>query len=565
MMHRFLALLFLTACAASPPPPPSPARPPTSTSTSTLDGLLRDAWAKAGETPAARADDATFLRRAYVDIVGTVPPVDVTRRFLADRTPDKRQRLVDALLADPAYAVHWMNYWDDVLMGRDVRANAVDRIAFRRWLHARFAENAPWDRVVRDLVAATGENGDGGRKIRGPMFGPPPEADDDPSVNGAVNWTLKFEQTPQDLGGSAARTFLGVQIQCAQCHDHKTEAWKQDDFRRFSNAFFHVKAEPVDRGPKGNVRRVEVVDFPVAAPRFAKNPELSPIVHAKATALDGTDLDKGVGTRKALAAWMTSKQNPWFAKAYVNRMWGHFLGRGFYDPVDDMRASNPPVAPEILDRLAADFAAHGFDARWLVRTICATEAYQLAAGKGSDLWARFHLVPLGPEELLNAVVRVTGLEGTAEKAGVKDVAALRSALTKEYSFLFDVDEEDDEPDYEGTVSQALALSNGALVTQATRALPGSALQEILAGPGTDAEKLDALVLRVLARPATPAERERWLAAVHAPQPEASAEAGAPRAKGPLDRLGKKRGGGGAPAWEDLLWALLNSSEFTFNH
>ncbi|MDF2695433.1 MAG: hypothetical protein K0S65_3816 [Labilithrix sp.] len=552
--------------------------------------MLRDEWKRAGVVPAARADDATFLRRIYVDIVGTVPPPDVTTRFLADAAPDKRARLVDTLLASPDYAEHWMNYWDDVLMGRDARGNLVDRMAFRYWLRGRFAANAPWDRIVSDLVSATGQNGMGGPRVKVPPLAmtPPsstPDADDDDdlaSINGAVNWTLRFEQNPQDLGGSASRVFLGVQIQCAQCHDHKTESWKQDDFRRFSSAFFRSKVEPIDRGkPMGSLKRVELADAPTAPPRFAKNAELGPIVRAKATALDGTNLENGAGTRKALAAWMTAKDNRWFARAFVNRMWGHFLGRGFHDPVDDMRSSNPATAPELLDRIAVDFAAHDFDIKHLVRTICATEAYNLAATANptqsnktdpeNKLWARFHLVPLGPEELLNAVFRVTDLERTAQKAGIKDVEALRTSVLRQYAFVFDTDEESDEQDYTGTIAQALALLNGALSGQGSRALPGSTVGDVASGPGTDAEKVDALAVRVLARHATTEERDRWALYVAGADARAADAAKTSKPskgkKTPLDRLSNRR----SPetpkvsAYEDVLWSMLNSSEFTFNH
>jgi hypothetical protein len=558
MRTSFLFFVLLAACggaAASPPKtPPAPTAAAAVVSKeqkaqafapASIDTALRDAWKAGGVTPAPRADDATFIRRAYVDIVGTVPTPEATTKFIADASPDKRAKLVEELLASPAYPEHWMNYWDDVLMGRENKGPLVDRIAFRYWLRARFEANAPWDRMVRDLVAAKGQNSVGGPKSKGPGLAmqvplgttiDKEDADELAKVNGAVNWTLRFEQAPQDLAGNASRVFLGVQIQCAQCHDHKTEKWKQDDFRKFASSFLHSKVEPIEDKDKKLIRRVDLVDIPRVAPRFAKNPETAPIAKMTPTALDGTDLAKGEGTRQALAAWMTAKENPWFAKAFVNRMWGHFLGRGFIDPVDDIRPSNPATMPELLDKIAADFVAHDFDVKHLVRTITATEAYQLSATKteaGTDpenkLWSRFHLVPLGPEELLNALIGVTG---------VKRLEQQRMQLVRQYAFLFEVDETDDTPDYSGTVSQALALLNGPLTAQGAKALPASALSGVLAMPGDDAARIDALTLRVLARPATATEREKWAAYV------------------------KK---GGKKAYEDVLWAMLNSSEFVFNH
>ena len=600
LLGALVAASVVAACgsapAVAPPKVPAPVAPVAQRAATkqptfgadAIDAALREAWQKQALTPAPRADDATFVRRAYVDIVGTIPTPDATTAFVASTAPDKRQKLVDSLLASPEYAEHWMNYWDDVLMGRETKGPVVDRMAFRYWLRARFEANAPWDRMVRDLVSATGQNSIGGARVKVPQaMSVPlgttvPKGDEDAAdlekINGAVNWTLRFEGTPQDLAGNASRIFLGVQIQCAQCHDHKTEKWKQTDFRSFASAFLHHRVEPIDRGkPMGNTKRVEVVDLGKVAQRFAKNADVAPIVQSKATALDGTDLEKGEGTRKALAAWMTARENPWFAKAFVNRMWGHFLGRGFYDPVDDMRAVNTPTMPELLDKIAADWVQHDYDIPYLIRTICATEAYQLAASANAKpdpentYWTRFHLVPLGPEELLNSLLRATDLESAAKKAGIQNMDALRLQLVRQYAFLFDTDETDDVPDYSGTVTQALSLLNGQLVGQGARAIPGSALDDVLAKPGDDGSKIDALVLRVLSRKPTDAERTKWVNYVQiaGKTPRATIpppKRGGPGA-GPLGRLGNRVPPVDArrAAYEDVMWALLNSSEFVFNH
>ncbi len=533
-----------------------------------VDAALREAWKRAGVVPAPRADDATFLRRVTLDVTGTIPTPEAVTAFLESRDPDKRKKVVEALVASPAYAEHWATYWDDVLMGRGRMGAAVDRAAFHEWLKSAFAAHTPWDRVVRDLVAATGRNsaiGDEGESA---------------PVNGAVNWTLRFRDAPQDLAGNASRVFLGVQIQCAQCHDHKTEAWKQDDFRSFASAFLRARVEQVSPKTMGT-KQLVLSDEEKVPPRLAKNADLAPVAKARPRGLDGTDLEAGKDTRRSLATWMTSPENPWFAKAIVNRMWGHFLGRGFTDPVDDVRPSNPVVLPEVLDALAKDFVAHGFDLGHLVKTICATEAYQLSASAAAKpdpenkLWARFHLVPLGAEEMLNAVVRATRIEDAAQKAGVQRTEQLRAQLDKQMGFLFDVDEEDDTPDYEGTVSQVLALVNGNLVGNGSRAVPGSAVAQVLASSASDEEKIEKLALQILSRKPNELERSLWLAYVSDPS---RPRAPAPNAPGP--RGNPKRGGGGPlarldgkptatdpkrAAYEDLVWAWLNSSEFTFNH
>jgi hypothetical protein len=564
--------------------------------------MIAAEWQKDGITPAPAADDATYLRRAYVDIVGTTPPPDVVKAFVADASPDKRKKLVDKLLASPEYAEHWMNYWDDVLMGRETRGNVVDRMAFRQWLRGKFQANAPWNSIVFELVSATGQNSTGGPRAK--LASAMPIVDDKErdeeaaaeGVNGAVNYALRFQDAPQDYAGSSSRTFLGVQIQCAQCHDHKTEKWKQEDFRKMASAFLHLRLRQVDQGKgmNGEIRRVDLLDFKNVMPRVGNNPETVAITHAKATALDGTDLDKGDDTRKALAKWMTGPENPWFAKAIVNRMWGHFLGRGFVDPVDDIRPSNPTTMPELLDALAADFVAHGYDLKYLTALIASTRTYGLAASgttaetaakadPENKLWWRFRLVPLGPEELLNAIMRATNVDEAARRAGVQNMAQLRFQLVRAFTFLFDVDEEFDSHDYEGTVTQALTLLNGNLVNYGVRAIPGAALTDILAQSHTDQDAINAVYLRVLARKATDDEMTNALEYV---QNAHTGGAGTGGQTGPLAAGGKKTAGKKKPqgdplgrlgnknptttdprraAFEDLNWALLNSSEFLFNH
>jgi hypothetical protein len=390
-----------------------------------VDARLREVWRAVGVEPNGAADDATWLRRLWIDVAGTLPPPDDVRAFLADASAGKRARAIDALLASPRWADHWTAYWDDVWMGRDTRSPDVDGGAFRAWLHDAFARNEPWNQVATELLTAVGRNSTG-RSHR--------EADADegrdgaaPGVQGAVNWTLKYQEAPQDLAGAASRTLLGVQIQCAQCHDHKTEKWTQGDFQRFAAAFVRTRLEPVEARSMGSIRAVDVSEIRRAAPRYVngkKGMDLGSIVQARPTALDGTALghggegDRGDGNggevREDLARWVTGPQNPWFARALVNRMWGHFMGRGFVDPVDDLRPSNAPVAPALLDALAADFVGSGYDLKHLVGVIVGSAAYAVSAAPPGEasakadpeakLWGRFRVTPLGPEELLDSVI-----------------------------------------------------------------------------------------------------------------------------------------------------------------
>jgi hypothetical protein len=584
---------------------------------SKVDEMIRAEWAKGGIVPAAPVDDARFLRRVYLDVVGTIPPPEVVTSFAADPRPDKRARMVESLLASPAYAEHWATYWTDTLIGQ-VQEPVVDKGAFRRWLAGRFSANAPWNQLTTELLTAQGVSGEGGPRYGGPSSdaGAAPMVDDPASaspsgpVNGAVNWFVKYKDTPQDLAGSASRILLGVQIQCAQCHDHKTEKWKQEDFRGFASCFMRTRTEVLDKDKVMGMKRVDVVDIGRPLPRFLKNPELTVFTQAPPRALDGTDLSRTPDPRQALASWITSPNNPWFSQAIVNRMWGHFLGRGFINPIDDIRPSNPVSAPAVLAQISADFQAQGYDLKRLIRLITSTQVYQLssspragvaaaAMAEQDKLWPRFRLEPLGPEELLNSLMDATGVEATLRAAGKFDVERIRYLLSTAYSYLFDVDEEFDQTDFEGTISQALALLNGRLVGGGTSDVPGSAIDQILARPGTDADKIEALYLRTVSRRPTPEESDyfvRYVNEPHAADVEPPAPGGAPGGgAGPLARLralkgqaqgGKKKAGpnlaGPDPlgrlelrdartvdpkrrGFEDVFWALLNSSEFTFNH
>ncbi len=524
-----------------------------------IDGRLERAWTQEGLKPATLCDDATFLRRASLDITGRIPAPGEVKAFLADRDPGKRAKAVDRLLDSPAYADFWTGYWDRVLLGRGVRANQVDRGAFDAWLRARFAANAPWDAMVRDLVAATGRSSAGDRpKVRPGGFTQVEPGATEAGVNGAVNWTLKYLRSPQDLGGAAARTFLGVQIQCAQCHDHKTEPWKAADFKAWTSSFAMIRAVPVERGrtlAPGQLRRFDLVETPRIAFAPPKAEEARAYLESPPRALDGTRLPQDATRRRALTAWMTDPKNPWFAQALTNRLWAHFLGRGFVEPFDDLRPSNPPRMPDLFQALSADFADHGFDLKHLIRVITASRAYQREAGgvegdRADALWSRQHLKPLAPEVLLDALVDATGLGPVFERVAGERQDRMKQNLLRQFVVLFDVDEDREQEDFQGTISQALMLLNGRITQDGTRSIPGTAVERALGLPD-DRSRIEALYLRALGRPPRPEEMARWMAFLAAKRPAPGPAGGAPEPR--------------AQALGDLLWCLLNTSEFSFNH
>jgi hypothetical protein len=542
-----------------------------------IDSAVRAEWRRRHITPAPTCDDATFVRRASLDLSGRIPTAERVRAFLADRRPDKRARLVDELLAAPSYADHFASELESLWIDRRGGANQLfDRGAFHRYLVGELERNRPWHELVHDLLAATGQNSSGGVAAK---RGEAPTGPPDPAIHPAVNWLLQYDRRPQDLAGAVARLFLGLRIQCAQCHDHPDGHYTRNNFRALVAPFLYLDVVPVDTGKTMGIRRVLVADGQRPHPRGESSEELRTIAKTWPRALDGTDLQLGsAGPRQALADWVTSPRNRAFARAAVNRIWGRLLGHGFVDPVDDFRAGNPAVLPDLLDRLSDDFVARGEDLKQLVRTICATQAYQLAsasaqahAAVGERVWQSFALRPLGADELADSIVVATGLDATLAGFDPDRQVRIKRLIATQVGFLFDIDESIAPRAFEGTIPQALLLLNGSLVASGTHTLPSGTLAQLLSALATDDERIETLYLRALSRRPTPAERLRWLAFVNAPPPPVATAPLTPAGAAPsaLDRLaGKPAGRLLSPkqaAYEDLLWALVNSSEFMFQH
>ncbi len=555
-----------------------------------IDRVLAKAWSDKGITPSGGVDDATFLRRATIDIVGRIPTSAEVRAFLDDTAPDKRARAVDRLLASPEHDRHMARTWESILLGNEVKNRVVDRAALRNWLERKFVANAPWDSIVREIVTAEGRSSLGGaRRPAAAMIDDPDRAGEEAAsgISGPANYFVRFAKSPQDLAGNTSRAFLGVQIQCAQCHDHKTEAWKQSDFRSFASAMSRVAIQPVDR-TKGQMGVFEVTDARRAPRRLMRDEELRAIAQAEPRALDGTSFDDAEDVREALGTWMTSRQNPWFSRAIANRVWAEMFGAGLVEPVDDLRPNNPAVVPEALDLLAEGFEASGYDLDYLYRTIANTSAYARAveAGKESPraaLFSRSALRPLAGDVLLDSLFVATDLEKILDDRAPAKADLLKAGLRRKLRFTFEDDTESNGTSYDGTLQQALFSMNGALPIAATSVAPSTVLESLV--KKSDDEAITELWLRTFSRKPTAAEIEEAKAFLAKPHEPAGGEAAATpdeprgkRGKGKAKgKAGRLQGAGTLPpaamrstaktdrerGYEDLFWALLNASELHF--
>lgn len=559
-----------------------------------VNAELRAAWQSAGLSPASEADDSTFLRRVTLDLTGVVPTATETKAFQSSVHADKRQRLVRRLLSSARYVQHWTNYWDELLMGPPTQrglGKRVDRMAFRRWLYAQLAADRPYDAWVRELLTASGQNSSGGRPDLSQWDLDNAQAiARSEGVNGAVNFLIRHGQKPQNLAGQVASRFLGVQIQCAECHDHPSEKWTQRQFQQFTASFMHSGVRGIDRGRVEGLRRMELVDFDVSDARerrqVARRVKRSGYSDEQPITLDGAPLADDVSRRAALARWMTERQNPWFAQALVNRIWATLLGRGFVHPVEAFGQSSESTkiaSPEILRLLTNDFVDKKMSLRELLKTICLSDAYGRSAhgGDGSEnsyaLWHRFRPRAMNASQLLDSLVEVGQIRPLMEDLVGDRYARIKFNLRQRFTFTFSGEDDDVVDDtFTGTVPQALMLLNGVVAGGASAALRGSALGAIRNEPGTTQDKVGALYRLALSRLPRADELAFWnrylgdTAASTAATRQLSRErTGNGRPRGPLGRLYRMRQlkdfSPADEAYEDMLWVLLNSNEFFFIH
>jgi len=493
-----------------------------------IDQLIAAGWHSNGDVkPSPLTGDGAFLRRLSLDVTGKIPLVSDARRFLDDGHPEKRFQAIDRLLDSPGYATHFTNIWRDLLLP-EANADFQKRffqVSMERWLKAKLSENTSYDQMVRELLTLPltekADNRFYARLYNG-QGKPNP-----------MTFYMAKAGKAEDLAASVARTFLGVRIECAQCHDHPVGKWKREDFWGTASFFAGINR---NLGENNFQPLSEVADR-----REMAIPNTERV--ASARFLDGKEprWKFKVGARETLADWMTARDNPFLARALVNRMWAHFFGVGIVDPVDDMSDLHSPSHPELLDELAREFVAHDFDLKFLVRAITGSKTYQLSSTGDSDLrlFARMPLKGLTTDQLYDSLLVVTGTKENMDRR--QRVFAMN---TPRQDFMDKFATQDRPTEYQTSIPQALTLMNNKLIVDATHPERGEVLGAVAnASFMSTKAKIETLFLASLSRKPTPEE---------------------------LDRLTRYVEKGGAASSEkkalgDVFWALLNSTEFLFNH
>jgi hypothetical protein len=475
-----------------------------------IDAYVAAAWSP-NTQPAPVADDAEFFRRVHLDLAGRIPSVTEVRDFLDDDRPDKRRLWVDRILvADPddssyrsAYINHFADVWRAWLLARTDQQAQAQQPELHTWLRRRLKDNAGYDRLVRDLLTQPLGNNPGGG-----------------GEGSAAVFYQANEFKPPNLAGSTARLFLGVTIECAQCHNHPFNQWTRTQFWEYAALFTDMP----NQGQGGKPAKRGEIKIP--GDRLVK-----------ARYLDGKEPQwkDSAGTRPTLAAWMTTAENPYFARAGTNRLWTYFFGNPLADAGDRPTEARPAAHKELLDELARQFVAHKYDMKFLIRAITASRAYQRTSAvthpsqQDPRLFARMPLRGLSPEQLFDSLAEATEYQGV----GPGDPPPGRGQFTERFPA------QEQRTDYQTSILQALYLMNNEFIADRTNLEKNRTLATLAAQRTSTARKVESLYLVVLSRKPRPGEQERFVQYVDKGDPK--------------------------KALADVFWVLLNSPEFILNH
>ena len=597
-----IALVSLYGAAAS-------AQPSELETARTVDEQLARHFADNGVAPTGLVSDEDFLRRVSLDLAGVLPAPHEVTLFGLNPEADKRSHRIDALLDSQDYARNWGSYWKDVVMTRATEQRIrLSQPAFHRWLTDQFANNRPWDEMTRDLLTATGSV----------------------SEEGATGLIFAHTGQPQELAAEVSRIFLGIQMSCADCHDHPTDAWTREQFHQFAAFFPRLSVRPetpgeirtfavtsadflerqqsrrrqvspeqyfrvMDRNRDGKLAKSEArgqlaerFDQVLAVADKNSDGFLSPTEAAQARAQQQNNPQPGRGSaeyympdlddpaaqgtlmqpaffipgvpaprlqfgsddlvrRSVLADYVTSPQNPWFARAFVNRIWSEMLGQGFFMPIDDMGPERSAVFTDVLDTLANGFVRSGYDVKWLFRTIANTQAYQRQLSPAESAAADVPFAAAVPtrlrsDQIYNAITQVLGTPGIGNMAGGRRRGMLGERGDRldpaqvAFGQLFGFDPSTPQADLLGNVPQALFMMNSAQIANLTRGTGYTRLGTILREFADDRDALQELYLLVFCR--VPSARELE-----------------------ITREFIQETGNRATAYEDVMWSLMNSTEF----
>ena len=495
-----------------------------------IDDLVLDKLKKLNIAPSSLATDSTFIRRAYLDAAGILPSAEEVEDFLADRSSDKRHKLVAKLLQRDEFVDYWAYKWSDVMLVSSRKLGPASMWAFYNWIRDSVKENKPWDQFARDIFTSSGSTRE----------------------NGALNYFL-LHKDPIDLAETTTEAFLGQRITCARCHNHPLEKWTQKQYYQMVNLFTRVG---VKNGGDGFQMVFAKTSGDIQHPRLLRALAPAP--------LDGTplSLDSQEDRRIAFSAWLTSPTNPYFARSLVNRVWGNFLGRGLVNPVDDIRATNPASNEELLSALTKDFVAHHYDVKYLISTIMNSSVYQLSSEANATnqndnvFYSKYIIKRLPAEVILDEMSQVTGVPTPFDgyPAGMRALQLPDTQIKSQFLTVFgrpvrqvcDSGERSSDP----TVAQALHVINGDTLNKKLSARDGYASLMLKLGL-SNARILDQLFLSAYSRYPGENEKTELLSILH----KGHLDTGTPEAIADTRRQ----------ALEDVMWTLMTSKEFLFNY